>query len=194
VRDSLTLAALQAFYLHAPLFVAAAAAALVLKRDLLRALKRPIDGGVTVRGRRLFGDTKTWRVAVASIAGATLGVCAQRWLLGGRLDAYALVDYARTSPLAVGAAIGGGAMLGELPNSFVKRQLGIPPSGTARGPIAGLFYVWDQVDFLTATWPLCYLFARPTWRHIVVSFALALILHPLLALLGFLIGSRKTVR
>jgi hypothetical protein len=174
--------------------VAAAAAAVVLKRDLLRPLKRPIDGGATLRGRRLFGDTKTWRVVVASIVGATLGVCAQRWLVGARVGAYALVDYARVNPLALGAALGGGAMLGELPNSFVKRQLGIPPSGTARGPLAALFYIWDQVDFLTATWPLFCLFARPTFWPIAVSFALALILHPLVALVGFAIGSRKTLR
>ncbi|SRR5258706_13557377 len=188
------LAAGQAFYLHAPLLVAAAVAGLVLKADLLRALARPIDAGATVRGRRLFGDTKTWRVVVAAIVGATLGVCAQRWLVGAHAGALAMLDYARTNPLALGAALGGGAVLGELPNSFVKRQLGIPPSGTARGPVRAWFYVWDQVDFLTATWPLACLFARPTWLHVAVSFALALVMHPLVALLGYAIGSRKSAR
>jgi hypothetical protein len=184
--------ALQALYLHSPLFVAAAVAAVVLKGNLLRPLARPIDGGATVRGRRLFGDTKTWRVVVASIIGATLGVCAQRWLLPA--PSWSLVDYASTQPLLLGAALGGGAMLGELPNSFVKRQLGIPPSGTARGSIAALFYVWDQVDFLTCTWPLCLLLVRFSWQHVAVSFALAVIVHPLVALVGYAIGSRKSAR
>ncbi len=41
--------------LHAP----------VLRFNLLRCLKQPIDGGRTFRGRRVFGDNKTWRGALA---------------------------------------------------------------------------------------------------------------------------------
>jgi hypothetical protein len=189
------LAAAQAFYLHAPLLVAAAVTAVFLKGNLLGALARPIDGGATVRGRRLFGETKTWRVGVSAILGATIGVCAQRWLIGARAGTWAMLDYARVNPLALGAALGGGAILGELPNSFVKRQLGIAPSTTARGGVArAVFYVWDQVDFLTATWPLACFFTRPTWLHVALSFAIALVMHPLVALVGYAIGSRKTAR
>src|SRR5688572_25230997 len=63
--------------------------AVVIRFDLARALKRRIDAGATYRGRRLFGDSKTW------------------------------------------------------PNSFVKRQRGIAPGKTARGPGGRSFYVWD---------------------------------------------------
>jgi hypothetical protein len=45
---------LGAFIAHAP----------VLRFNLLSALSRPIDGGGTIRGRRIFGDNKTWRGAM----------------------------------------------------------------------------------------------------------------------------------
>jgi CDP-archaeol synthase len=48
--------------LHAP----------VLRWDLLDALKRPLDGGRTLGGRRLLGDNKTWRGALCMIVGVVL--------------------------------------------------------------------------------------------------------------------------
>ena len=48
-----------AYLAHAP----------VLRYDLLRSLKRPLDGGATIRGRRVFGDNKTWRGAIVMFAG-----------------------------------------------------------------------------------------------------------------------------
>jgi hypothetical protein len=42
-----------------PVLGAPALHAPVLRSDLLAALGRPLDCGVTVRGRRLFGDNKT---------------------------------------------------------------------------------------------------------------------------------------
>ena len=43
----------------------------MLAWDLLKPLKRPIDGGATFRGRRLFGDNKTWRGALMMTTGPT---------------------------------------------------------------------------------------------------------------------------
>lgn len=57
---------LQATYLLLPFVVAAALAGVVQRHDLWSGLKRPIDGGLTVRGRRLFGDHKTWRGATVT--------------------------------------------------------------------------------------------------------------------------------
>ena len=44
-----------------PVLGAPLAHAPVLRGDLMSGLARPIDLGLTVRGRRLFGDNKTWR-------------------------------------------------------------------------------------------------------------------------------------
>jgi hypothetical protein len=48
-----------AFAAHAP----------VLRFELLRPLARPLDAGAKFRGRRVFGDNKTWRGAVVMFGG-----------------------------------------------------------------------------------------------------------------------------
>jgi hypothetical protein len=53
----------------APVLGAYLAHAPVLRFDLLRQLARPIDGGATLRSRRVFGDNKTWRGAIVMSAG-----------------------------------------------------------------------------------------------------------------------------
>ena len=76
----------------------------------------PVDGGrVWVDGYRLLGDSKTWRGVV--LAPLATGVGAM--LLG--------------LPLWVGEVVGVAAMSGDVLSSFIKRRLGVPPSGRATG-------------------------------------------------------------
>lgn len=188
------LAAARALYLFSPLLVASGLSAVVLRFDLWPRLKRPIDGGLVFRGQRLFGDSKTWRgVAVAIVCCiATVGL--QKHLLLGRPDSLALLDYQDVNPFTFGSAMGAAAMLGELPNSFVKRRLGIAPGKTTRGPLAILFYVWDQVDLLTTAWPAVSFWVHPAPRIVVMSFVVGLGLHPLVSAIGYAIGARRSVR
>lgn len=146
------------------------------------------------RGKRVFGSGKTWRGVAIAIAGCAIGAALQKYVLSGWAAPIALVDYGRLDPLAFGAAMGGGAMLGELPNSFVKRRLGIEPGARANGWKSFVFYVWDQVDLLTLAWPGIAHWFWPEPRFVVTSFALALTLHPLSSLLGYLIGARNSAR
>lgn len=180
-------------YLFSPLLVSAALAGVVFRFDLASALRRPIDVGVSFHGRRVFGDGKTWRGVIVAVVGS-IGTVAVQKAVAAHTQSLALVDYRALSPVCFGAAMGGGAMLGELPNSFVKRRVGIPPGGTSRGWRGVLFYVWDQIDLLTGAWPLLLPWIRPSPLVVVVSFTLALGIHPLIALVGYLIGARKSPR
>ncbi len=188
------LAAAQALYLFLPLLVSAALSGIVLRFDWLRALRRPIDHGATFRDRRLFGDSKTWRGVAVAIIGAIGAVVVQS---AGRSHVPAflqVVDYGQTDSFWFGGAMGVGAMVGELPNSFTKRRLGIPPGETARGWRAVLFYVWDQVDLLTGAWPLVLAWVRPTLSIVAASFVVALVVHPIVALVGYAVGARRSAR
>ena len=191
---SLPLLALQAVYLFSPLFAAAALSGVVLRFDLLRALRRPLDGGASLGGRRVFGDNKTVRGLLVGVVGATAGVLVQRYVVGARAAGFALLDYRTVSPLALGAAIGGGAILGELPNSFVKRRAGVAPGAAGEGALGVLFYLWDQIDVLTLSWPLLCLWIRPSAALVGVSFALTLIAHQIVSLLGWVVGARSSAR
>jgi hypothetical protein len=188
------IAVAQAAYLFAPLLVASLLSAIVLKLDLLRFLKHPIDGGRSWRGRRLFGDNKTWRGVVVAVLGCIAGVAVQRYVIGAQVGAIAVVRYEELDVILFGAAMGGGAMLGELPNSFAKRQLGISPGKTTTGPQAIGFYVWDQVDLLTGAWPLLACWISPRVEVVLASFALVVIIHPTISVVGYVIGARKSAR
>ena len=76
----------------------------------------PVDGGRTLAdGNRLFGRTKTWRGIAASIT----FTAALSLLLG--------------FSLALGAAIAGCAMLGDLGSSYTKRRQGLNSSSFSFG-------------------------------------------------------------
>ena len=183
----------QVLYLFAPLLASAALSGVVLRFDLFPALRRPIDAGLSFHGNRLFGDNKTWRGVVVAVIGSIATAAVQK-AIEAQTRAVALVDYRDLSAIWFGGAMAAGAMLGELPNSFVKRRMGIPPGGTSRGSKAVLFYVWDQTDLLTGAWPLLSVWMRPSTLVVLVSFALALTIHPLVALVGHAVGARRSPR
>jgi acetylornithine deacetylase/succinyl-diaminopimelate desuccinylase-like protein len=118
----------RALWAFLPVLGAYLAHAPVLRFDLLPALKRPLDGGATLRGRRLLGDNKTWRGALAMFT----GVLAATVLLS-RVPAYwgQLPDELRAAgPMTFGVLLALGVVLGELPNSFLKRRLDIASAST----------------------------------------------------------------
>jgi CDP-diglyceride synthetase len=104
---------LGAFIAHAP----------VLRFGLFPGLARPIDGGATFRGRRIFGDNKTWRGAIVMTSGVVAAACllAQAPAYWSRLPE----GIQHAGPWVFGLLLGLGAVVGELPNSFLKRQLDI---------------------------------------------------------------------
>ena len=105
----------------------------------------PVDGGRTFRGRRLFGDNKTVRGFVVMPLATGLAFLSV-WLLAGNSSAGL---WALTAPQygGLGVLAGTGFMLGELPNSFIKRQLGITPGAPADGRVLRpLFFLIDRLD------------------------------------------------
>lgn len=193
MRDVL-LALAQALWLFAPLVFSGAVSGVVLRYDLLPGLKRPIDGGRSFRGRRIFGASKTWRGIAVAVAGCVTAAAIQTCWLSGLAGPLAVAELRGADVVPFGIAMGLGAMLGELPNSFVKRRLDMAPGGTTTGPLSVLFWVWDQVDLLTAAWPLIAFWVPPTPRLVAASFVVALAIHPTVSLAGYLLHARKTAR
>jgi hypothetical protein len=132
-------------------FIAAGTAQTVwLRSPVSRRFGWPLDLGLTLRGRRLFGENKTVRGFVVLVPAAA----ASFFLLGSfAQDAPGFLAGAwdlspRTYGL-LGFWAGLGFMLGELPNSFVKRQLDIAPGAAPRRPAARvLSFAVDRLDSL----------------------------------------------
>jgi len=120
-----------------------------LRSPLSLAFRVPIDGGRTVRGRRIFGDNKTWGgfvVMVPAVGAACLLLGLARAALpagwSGGLWPLSSPGYG-----LLGCWLGLGFMAGELPNSFVKRQLGIAPGAAPKHPLGrGLCFLLDRLD------------------------------------------------
>lgn len=147
----------QALWLSVPIVLAGMLHMLVVRRGWLKALAVPLDGGHTLRGQPLFGPNKTWRgVLVMPAAGALFGAL-QGWLGAGAAAWLDPIDVARlgggSSALGhalVGAVLGAGYVLGELPNSFLKRQARIPPGTHGQGVLGRFFTAVDHVDSVLA--------------------------------------------
>lgn len=126
----------------------------------------PLDGGRTFRGHRLFGANKTLKGFVVMVPATALSF--------GLLGALALA-FPRAgeglwllSPLqyvALGGIAALGFMLGELPNSFLKRQLGIAP-GEAPASAWGrwLGFAIDRLDSIVGMLLVLSLFVPVGWK------------------------------
>lgn len=113
---------------------------------LSRRWSRPIDGGATFRGRRIFGAHKTLRGFVVMVPAAAVSFAALAAAIGDPAQAglwpLTIAGYA-----GLGACAGFGFMAGELPNSFLKRQLGIRPGEGPRNRVAAAAqFLADRID------------------------------------------------
>jgi hypothetical protein len=174
-------AVLGAPILHAP----------VLALDLFKPLKRPLDGGATIGGRRVFGDNKTWRGAIFMVAGPALAALAlTRWPAFRDALPDAVAD---APPLLWGALVGLGVVVGELPNSFLKRRLGIAPGTQRRGGAGIALIVLDQADLVPGVW-LCLapVYVLPVLTALV-AFAAVTAVHLLINVIGYAIGARSSL-
>lgn len=148
------------------LLVVANGVPVILERIFGQRFSYPVDGGMTFPdGGPLLGPSKTWR----GIAGSLALTPVVAWVIG--MDAMS------------GLIVAGAAMLGDLTSSFVKRRLGIAPSGMALG--------LDQVP--EALFPLIALNAvmNITVPEMAVTVAVFFVLELLLSRILFRLRIRK---
>ena len=162
----------------APVLVAGMGQVVVLKLRLLGPLDAPLDRGVHWRGKPVLGPRKTWRgVVVMTVLSAV--VAHAQAVAAGRsqsLRALSPFDYGRIDPTLLGFCLGLGYCLGELPNSFVKRRLGIAPASTTER-LGWVQYFVDQSDSVVGCLVALRFFYKPTRLETRLAFAGGLALH-----------------
>ena len=136
----------------APVILAGVFNMIFCKLGILRFLQIPIDGGRTLSdGNRIFGDNKTWKGFIGYvILGVAFTVLWGAVIKNTGLNAlnffYINHENKVSFNLMVGVLLGLAYALFELPNSFVKRRIGISPGKPAKGVIKALFVFVDQAD------------------------------------------------
>jgi CDP-2,3-bis-(O-geranylgeranyl)-sn-glycerol synthase len=149
---------------------------------------QPLDAGLTLRGRRLFGENKTLRGFVVMVPASSAGFALLAMLVG---DPVALGLWTLSVPgyALAGAVAGFGFMAGELPNSFVKRQLDIAPGGAPRGPLASASqFAVDRLDSGIGMLLALSLFVAVPWRTVAVVLIVGSFIHWTFSVVMFRLG------
>ena len=126
-----------------------------VKSKRLAWLSVPLDHGQMIKGKRIFGDNKTYKgiVGMMLFTGFYLLLFSLLCHLSPKVNSLILFDLANHSYLAsiiYGLLWGLGYCLFELPNSFIKRRFDIGPGKAAPGGLKYVFLVIDQIDSVFA--------------------------------------------
>jgi CDP-2,3-bis-(O-geranylgeranyl)-sn-glycerol synthase len=176
------MAVLQVLYFFLPAYLANMSPVLV--KPWFRALARPIDGGRTLHGKRVFGDHKTWRGLLAGIVAGVVTYELQRVAYeGGSLSDLALIDYSG-HPIAPGLLMGLGAGVGDSVKSFFKRRAGIEPGAS--------WPVFDQLDFFVGAYLFVLPIFAPSLWLTLITLPVVLIGNIASEIVGYLLGFKET--
>ncbi len=129
---------IQTLYYALPGLVANMMPVLVRKRFGFFAV--PVDHGRMLFGKKIFGTHKTYRGFIFGLLGAIIVAFIQTLLYkNGILVKISYIDYSWTSFILIGAALGFGALFGDLARSFFKRRAGIKEGDR--------WFPLDQIDY-----------------------------------------------
>ncbi len=156
-----------ALFLVAAFVLAGVAQTIWLHTRFSQRFAVPVGGGHTLLGKRIFGDNKTPRGFVVMVPATALAFAFIHELLAAVDGSWVegLWPLTGRQYLALGALAGFGFMLGELPNSFVKRQLGVPPGDVPRGGLARVVcFLGDRLDSVLGMLVAMSLAVPTPWR------------------------------
>ena len=164
-----------ALLLFSPAGIANMVPVLVAPLPGLRNWKTPMDFGRTFRGKRIFGEHKTWRGLITGVVGGTL--------LGWAVYHVRDFGYSQTTFIALSASMSTGALLGDAVKSFFKRQLSIAPGKT--------WFPFDQLDYVVGGLLFMLPYGVPSAQIVLTIVALYFGLHLLAAYTGYQLRLKK---
>lgn len=177
---------LKSLYFFLPAFVANSVPVYAKRFNWFLRLDRPIDGGATFNGKRVFGDHKTTRGFVVGII-FSVAVGVLQFVLYRYSDFFkeiSLIDYGNLIISITFAVFQGfGALFGDAAKSFLKRRAGIAPGKAWVGP--------DQIDYVLGGLLFSLPFLKLDYRVVITLLLLGPVLHIISNILMKLLGIRK---
>ena len=169
---------------------------LFVKIKVLDFLRIPIDGGKSLNGKRVFGDSKSLLGFIGMVLGTS--IAAIIWgvfLKYMRLEHYNLIykNYPNTVyfNLLSGALFGFAYMIFELPNSFIKRRFDIDATTRGRFPANMVTFVYDQIDSMIGVMLVLAIFAGLRFPQYILAVLLGGITHVAVNMILILFKVRK---
>lgn len=121
-----------------------------LKSSLFKIFAYPIDFKIKIQGIRLFGDNKTFAVFMVMVPATAITFALAGMFLINHHNIFLSkihwpLDIAQWAMAGILASIG--FYVGELPNSFFKRRIGIAPGESPASPmLRAVCFVIDHTD------------------------------------------------
>ena len=169
------------------------------KSGILKKTQIPIDKGKSfVDGKRIFGDHKTWKGIIGYILFNTLFTVLWGLLCKAVNFEYLDFFYAEHENtlifnISVGMLLGIAYSLFELPNSFLKRRLGIIPGKTQTGFSKAFFFFLDQADSIFGCALVVWLFYDLGILKYLLYVLVGAATHIVLNMLLYFAGLRKNM-
>jgi CDP-diglyceride synthetase len=121
------------------------------KLNVFNNLKKPLDFNKKIKGKRIFGDNKTWKgllgyIFFNIIFMVLVGIIYKACNIEKLNFFYINHNNTLLFNILVGALLGLFYALFELPNSFMKRRLDIKEGKTTKGFKKIFFILLDQAD------------------------------------------------
>lgn len=181
-----------------PIIISSIVNTFFLKTPMFRSFDIPMDNGHTLDDRkRLFGENKTWRGFVGMCFFSSL--CMILWGQIAKINPFIqentlLYVYHRntiTYNMIIGGALGLSYGVFELPNSFLKRRIGIKPGKSTRGVIGIFFVILDQIDSLFGCVFIISLIYPMTIKYYLTYVFLGGLIHIILSSIFYFLKIRK---
>ncbi len=150
-------------------------------------LAKPLDFGKKFRGRRIFGDHKTFRGLLAGIVVAEVTVTLQYvlYINSGWFRSISLyIDYRHTNILLLGFLFAVGALGFDALKSFFKRQIGVNP-GSA-------WFPFDQIDYIVGGLLLSSIVVHIPHSTYYWVGLIWFLLHPVSTFVAWLVGLKDS--
>jgi CDP-diglyceride synthetase len=172
-----------------PILLAAVFHMFVIRYNWFSFFLYPLDHFRKLNGKRIFGDNKTYR-GLFVMNSASILFCFLFELSLSHfpiLKQYNLLLFDQYSFTVYGLVFGMGYILGELPNSLIKRQLDIK-EGKTKGFIQSFVDMLDSIVLLSI---LLLFISNFEWKHVLGGMLFYGLLHLSINYSLFLLKVRK---
>ena len=169
------------------------------KTKTWKALQFPIDGGKNfIDGKRILGENKTWKgllgyIVFNIVCMVLWGIICKVAGIEGYNMFYASVENTPFNNLIIGLLLGLAYGIFELPNSFIKRRLGIVPGKTMVGAQKVFFVFFDQADSVFGCVLVVCLYAPMTIGFYLTYVVIGAVTHIVINMLLYCCKLRKNM-
>lgn len=170
---------LLAIWFFLPAGLANVTPVLATKIPGLKRLALPLDLGLSIGGKRILGNNKTWRGIILGVLTAILITCLEVLAFNNSvfLRENLTLNYNQVDPVLLGTLLGFGSLVGDSLKSFFKRRTNISPGKS--------WFPFDQIDYIIGGIVFSLFYVQlPLWVYVWIVL-IWFSIHPISTVVGY---------